>query len=105
MKFIALILICSTSWILAGVEGPELFVAKKCVKCHTVESHQIKTTSTKDPSKITDLSKVGSELDKESLVAYIKKESMRNDKKHKLKFKGEETELNTLVDWALTLTE
>lgn len=86
-------------------EGPDLFVAKKCMKCHTVDSYEIETTSKKDPSEISDLSNSGSEFDAASLTAYLKKETERNGKKHKFKFKGDDAEMEKLVTWVLTLKQ
>ncbi len=105
MRLLIVLIMFSTPWVWSMDVGSDLFVAKKCVKCHTVDSHQIKTTSKKDPSEISDLSKAGMEFHKTNLTAYIKKETMRNDKKHKFKFKGEEAELESLVEWVLTLKE
>ncbi|MBT8379477.1 MAG: cytochrome c [Ignavibacteria bacterium] len=81
------------------VDGQQIFTDSKCIKCHSVESLEI--TSKKDDA--LDLSNVGADSDAEFLKKYLVKEETMNDKKHKTKFKGSEEELNTLVDWLLTL--
>jgi hypothetical protein len=86
-------------------EGGDLFVELKCVKCHTVSSQQIQTTSDKDPSEIVDLSNVGAKHDEAFLLGYLKKEIMQNDKKHKMKFKGDDVQMAAIVAWLLTLKE
>jgi len=86
-------------------DGGDLFVELKCVKCHTVTSQQIQTTSEKDLSEVVDLSNVGSQYDEAFLLGFLKKEIALNDKKHKMKFKGDEVQLATIVAWLLTLKE
>ena len=81
------------------LDGQQIFTDIKCTKCHSVESLEI--VSTKDDP--TDLSNVGADKDAEFLKKYLVKEEIMNDKKHKAKFKGSDDELNTLVDWLLTL--
>jgi hypothetical protein len=81
------------------LDGQQIFADSKCIKCHSVESLEI--VSSKD--KPLDLSNVGADKDAEFLKKYLVKEEMINDKKHKTKFKGSDEELNTLVDWLLTL--
>ena len=87
---------------LAG-DGAQLFVELKCTKCHEVTSLDIKTTSKKDPSKVTDLANVGAERDSEWLLAFLKKEIKKDDKKHKMKFKGDQAQMQEIVAWMLTL--
>lgn len=87
-------------------EGKEVFEAQKCTKCHTVDSQEIATTSKKDPSEVADLSNAGNKFDSaEALKAYLNKETEVDGKKHKLKYKGEEADLQVLVDWVLTLKQ
>ena len=94
------------TWLPVTARGDgDLFVELKCVKCHTVSSLQIQTTSDKDPSEIVDLSNVGANRDETFLSGYLKKEITLNDKKHKMKFKGDEVQMATIVAWLLTLKE
>jgi hypothetical protein len=86
-------------------QGGDLFVELKCVKCHSVSCQQIQTTSDKDPSEIVDLSHVGSKHDEAFFLGYLQKEITYNDKKHKMKFKGDDVQLATIVAWLLTLKD
>ena len=79
-----------------------LFEAAKCVKCHSVESQNIATTS-KKPDEVKDLSTSGANFDEAQLTAYLKKEAEYDGKMHKYKFKGEDADLAKLVTWLLTL--
>ena len=81
------------------LDGQQIFTDSKCTKCHSVESLEI--TSTKDES--VDLSNAGANNDAEFLKKYLVKEESINDKKHKIKFKGSDEELDALVNWMLTL--
>lgn len=88
---------------LTAGEG-DLFLDKKCTKCHTVTSHEIAATSDKDPSEISDLSNAGNDFSSvDEIKAYMLRETKRNGKKHKTKFKGEESELEALATWILSL--
>jgi len=79
--------------------GKKLFVDNKCNMCHTVKSAGIESKK----SDAVDLSTVGKDNTTEFLMKYLKKETKLNDKDHKSSFKGSEDELETLVDWLLTL--
>ncbi len=85
--------------------GKDLFLAKKCNKCHTVESHGIELLKPK--KKFSDLSKTGSKRDATWLTGWLRKEiaTPKGDKeiKHKTKFKGSDEELAGVVKWLMTL--
>ena len=81
------------------IDGKQVFIDNKCTTCHSVNSMEI--TSKKENA--VDLSNVGSEVKAESLKSYLLKEARINEKEHKLKFKGNDEELNALVDWLATL--
>ena len=85
-------------------EAKDLFVSEKCVKCHSIDSQGIESTN-KNPDKVTDLSDAGNKVDKDALKPYLKKEAEMNGNKHKLKFKGDEATLDTLVNWLVTLKQ
>jgi len=87
----------------AGDAAKEIFVAQKCVKCHSIDAQGVETTSKKDPSEISDLSEVGSKHDQAAISAYLKRESEMNGKKHKYKFKGTDEEFETVVAWLASL--
>lgn len=81
------------------LDGKQIFIENKCNNCHQVTSLEI--TSKKDDA--VDLSDAGKLGDAALLKSYLLKEEKLNDKNHKLKFKGSEAELNTLVNWLLSL--
>ena len=84
--------------------GQKIFEEAKCMRCHEVASVGIETTSKKDPSEVTDLSNAGNDFaSAEELAAFLKKESVRNDKKHRIGFRGEESDLEILITWLLSL--
>lgn len=84
-------------------EAADLFVANKCVKCHSVDAVKIATTS-KKADEVKDLSKTGANFaNVDALKAYVKKETEREGKKHKLAFKGDDGDLNKIAAWLLTL--
>jgi len=81
------------------LNGKQIFLNNKCNNCHTIVSLEI--TSSKDNA--VDLSNAGSLSNEELLKSFLLKESKVNEKEHKIKFKGSNEELNTLVNWLLTL--
>ncbi len=105
MKYLILTLIVMANMVALARpdEASDLFVANKCVKCHSVDSAKIATTS-KKADEVKDLSKVGADFSKlDELKAYVKKESERDGKKHKLAFKGDDGDLTKIANWLLTL--
>ena len=82
-----------------NLDGKQIFIDSKCNNCHTVTSMEI--TSKKDDA--TDLSNASSIGDAALMKSYLLKEAKINEQDHKLKFKGSEAELDTLVNWLLTL--
>jgi len=82
-----------------GNDGKQIFLDNKCNSCHSVSSQDI--ISKKDNA--IDLSDTGSLDNADLLKSFLLKEAQINDKDHKMKFKGSEDELNTLVNWLLTL--
>lgn len=85
--------------------GKDLFLAKKCNKCHTVKAHQIELL--KPRKKFADLSKVGAKRDAKWLTGWLTREITKTkgekEVKHKTKFKGTEAQLAQIVKWLLAL--
>ena len=75
--------------------GQKIFVEKKCVSCHSVESADLKSKK-KDA---VDLSKVGENLKTDFIIKYLNKEVKIENKSHKTLFKGTEKELQGLAKW------
>lgn len=104
MKWVSLCLIAFILGSGFAMADEKLFVEElKCVKCHSVTSKEIPTTSKKDPSEISDLSETGKKNDAEWLTKYLKKEIEKDGKKHKMKFKGDEAQLKAMVAWLSSL--
>jgi hypothetical protein len=82
-----------------GLNGKQIFIDSKCNNCHTVNATEI--TSKKDDA--VDLSNAGSVGDAQFIKTYLLKEIKINDKDHKIKFKGSDTDLNTLAEWLASL--
>lgn len=82
-----------------NLDGKQIFLNSKCNNCHTIPSVEI--TSKKDDA--TDLSNASSVGDAPLMKSYLLKEAELNDKEHKIEFKGSEEDLNTLINWLLTL--
>lgn len=100
---IAIVALYGFAFTIAADEGPDgeqVFLDKKCVSCHSVESLEIASTK---KSGFVDLSKVGNEAENDFLAKYLMKEEKQNDKAHPTKFNGTDEEFKALVDWLLTL--
>lgn len=76
-------------------DGKQIFIDSKCNSCHTVTSNEI-TTKKDNP---VDLSNAGNSGNAQLLKSFLLKETQINNKDHKMKFKGTDEELNTLVEW------
>ncbi|MCB1041991.1 MAG: c-type cytochrome [Acidobacteria bacterium] len=97
---------------LQASEGPEAFKANGCTKCHAIEVAGIEfapgepeegeEAEEKEP---VDLSKIGSEVSEEHILAFLKRQEVShgNEKKHKKKFKGTDEEMQILAHWLASL--
>lgn len=83
-----------------GLNGKEVFEAKKCMQCHAVEAAGIEA---KIKDKYPDLSTLSGDYDAELLKKYLLKEEKINDKNHLMKFNGSDEELDAVVNWLLSL--
>lgn len=82
--------------------GKVLFLAKKCNLCHGIESQGIAKKSEK--MKGEELSNIGSEIPSADwLKGWLLQTELKDGDKHQKKFKGTDEELQTLIDWILTL--
>ncbi len=79
--------------------GQQAFEAAKCNLCHSVEIAGIEAKTKSEKMKGPDLSADCEELDVDWTFQYIKREVLKDDKKHKKEFKGTDEELQTIVDW------
>ena len=94
----------------AADSGKDIFLSSKCTKCHSIKAAGIERQKSEDedmadPDKKQppDLSDVGTRRDSEWLHGWLTKEITNDDgKKHKMRFRGEEEELDALVEFLLS---
>jgi mono/diheme cytochrome c family protein len=87
-----------------AADGKELFVAGKCVKCHSIESQGVAgKPKAGEEDKIKDLSKVGNERTADWIQKFLRKEADIEGKKHKQKYRGSDADLQTLATWLASL--
>ncbi len=80
----------------------QIFIEQRCIKCHSIKSEDIKPLeeSLLEDRKIRDQSDVGLRRDKDWIKKWLKKEiTNEKGKKHKVKWKGSESELDELAEW------
>ena len=87
-----------------AADAKELFTSSKCVRCHSVESQGVAATpKAGEEDEVKDLSKVGSERTADWIAKFLRKEVDLDGKKHKLKFRGSDADLQTLANWLASL--
>jgi hypothetical protein len=87
-----------------AADAKELFVASKCVRCHSIESQAVVATpKAGEEDEVHDLSTVGAERTAEWIQKFLRKQEAIEGKKHKLKFRGSDADLETLATWLATL--
>ena len=87
-----------------AADGKALFTSSKCVKCHSVDSQGVAATpKAGEEGEVKDLSKVGSERTADWIAKFLRKEVDLDGKKHKLKFRGSDADLETLANWLASL--
>ena len=87
-----------------AADAKELFVASKCVKCHSIDAQGVAATpKAGDEDKVHDLSKVGAERTAEWIQKFLRKQEDIKGKKHKLKFRGSDADLEALATWLASL--
>jgi len=85
-----------------AADGKALFEAKKCNLCHSIESQGIAKKSEK--MKGSELSNIGASIESaESLKKFLTQETMKDGEKHKKKWTGTDEELDTIVNWVMSL--
>ena len=84
--------------------GRDAFVTQKCNLCHGVETRGIAAKAKSEKVLSTDLSAVADRRDREWLAQFLLREVELEGKPHKKEFKGDDEELQTLLDWLGTLT-
>lgn len=88
-------------------DGKELFIESGCTKCHSVKAVDIKPQekSLRRGRKIIDHSGVGLRRDDPEWIKKWLKKEVKNErgKKHRIKWKGSEEDLDILAKWLTTL--
>jgi cytochrome c551/c552 len=83
-----------------AADAKELFVASKCVSCHSIDSQGVAAKpKVGEEDEVHDLSKVGTERTAEWIQKFLRKQEAIDGKKHKLKFRGSDADLQTLATW------
>ncbi|HCY76112.1 MAG TPA: hypothetical protein DHV28_09350 [Ignavibacteriales bacterium] len=81
--------------------GKKIFIANKCVTCHSVKAEDlISNTKLKN---VPDLSDVGTRRNADFIMKFITKKEKLNNKLHMIAFKGSDEDLQTLAKWLETL--
>ncbi len=78
--------------------GETAFLAHKCNLCHGVEAAGIEAKAKSEKLLGPDLSG-GSELEFDTVAAYLRQEAEVEGKEHKRPFKGSDEELQALLAW------
>jgi mono/diheme cytochrome c family protein len=97
-------LIASAPGAASAADGKELFVAGKCVRCHSIESQGVAAKPKEGEEKdVHDLSKVGADHDAAWIQKFLRKQETLDGKKHKQKYRGSDADLETLATWLASL--
>lgn len=87
-----------------AADGKQVFLDSKCATCHSVKSQKIDATKKEEgENKIVDLSDTGAKHDAAWMKKWLNKEVEKDGKKHKKKWQGSDADLDTLVNWLMTL--
>ena len=98
----ALVLVIGLAPVSHAADGKALFEAKKCNMCHSIESQGIVKTSEK--MKGAELSDAGNSVSSADwLKTFLTQEELKEGEKHKKKWKGTDEELDTIVNWVMSL--
>lgn len=105
-KFLALTILLglSISFINIGIANPSqdkdpktIFVDAKCTTCHSIDAQGVETRKKTD--KTVDLSNLEGDHDAAFWMGYLKKNENLNNKKHPVAFKGDDADLEILINW------
>lgn len=102
ISVVAFVVIVGLTSVAQAADGKALFESKKCNLCHSIESQGIAKKSEK--MKGAELSNIGASIESaESLKKFLTQETMKDGEKHKKKWTGTDEELDTIVNWVMTL--
>jgi cytochrome c551/c552 len=98
----ALVLVVGTAPVSYAADGKALFTEKKCNLCHSIESQGIQKKSEK--MKGAELSDAGNFVPSADwLKKFLTQQELKDGQKHKRKWNGSDEELDTVVNWILSL--
>jgi cytochrome c551/c552 len=80
-------------------DGKTIFEEAKCATCHSIDSQGVETR--KKTPKTVDLSKLHGDHDAAFWMGYLKKDENLNDKKHPIAFKGDDADLEIMINWLI----
>ena len=81
--------------------GQAVFEDQKCNLCHGVSTVGIEAKTKSEKLKGPDLVNLSESYEADWVVQYVKKEVDKDGKSHTKPFKGNDEELQVLVDWLL----
>jgi mono/diheme cytochrome c family protein len=85
-----------------AADGKQIFMDQKCNLCHSIESQGIEKKMKK--METPELSNIGTQIESaEWLKGFLLQQEMKDGKKHQKKFSGSDEELDTLVNWIMSL--
>lgn len=84
-----------------SADPKEIYKTYKCTKCHSMKIENIEPLEEElmKGKKIVDHSGVGLKYSSEWIKRWLLKQEEKDGKKHKIKFKGTEEELEILSEW------
>jgi cytochrome c551/c552 len=102
MSVAVFVLIVGLASAAQAADGKALFEEKKCNLCHAIDSQGIAKKSEK--MKGAELSNAGATVESADwLKKFLTQETMKDGDKHKKKWKGTDEELDTIVNWVMSL--
>jgi cytochrome c551/c552 len=94
--------IAATVALSSAADGKAIFLDKKCNTCHSIDSQGVAKTS--DKIKAPDLSNAGGMIQSADWAkSFLTKQVEKDGKKHLREWKGTDEELNTVVQWLVSL--
>jgi cytochrome c551/c552 len=94
--------IVATVAVSSAADGKKLFVDTKCNLCHSIDSQGV--TKTSDKIKAPDLSNAGGMVESADwLKSFLTKKVDKDGKKHLREWKGTDEDLDTVVQWLVSL--
>ncbi len=95
--------IAATVAVSSAADGKDIFLSSKCNTCHTIDSQDVAKASTLK-IKAPDLSNAGGMVESADwLKSFLTKKVDKDGKKHIREWKGTDADLDTVVQWLVSL--